>query len=233
MDLTNNNNNDNGIINQDRPNDIPMSNDNCLLTNANNTNQNASNEINCENNEANVDLSNKRKHDSLEDSLMPDKKKVRVILTGGDLFTMGAQLSRELGPREKTFAGRRVTKMQPSRLKIGSKKIVNLAAGALHTLAITESGQVISFGCNDDFVLGRSITQGDNNNMENVSRDDSDNDDFMEDLTENEDDLEEVLSCTPLPIKEIKEKVIKVSAGDMHSAALCVDGKVFIWGHFK
>lgn len=218
--------NENGGFSTQNKNDIPESNDNCI--NVDNKSENVSNETNCD--QIDVNSNNKRKHDSLEDSSMPDKKKARVILFAGDLFTMGAQLSRELGPRERAFKGRRVTKMQPSRLKIGSKKIINLAAGALHTLAITESGQVISFGCNDDFVLGRPITQGDN--MDEVSGADSD-DEFIEDLAENEDDLEEVLSCTPLPVKEIKEKAIKVSAGDMHSAALCANGKVYIWGHFK
>ena len=32
---------------------------------------------------------------------------------------------------------------------------------------------------------------------------------------------------------ELKEFVIQVTAGDMHSAALTQDGKVYLWGNFR
>jgi regulator of chromosome condensation len=37
--------------------------------------------------------------------------------------------------------------------------VVQLAAGGLHTLALTSSGRVFSWGCNDDCVLGRTGTE--------------------------------------------------------------------------
>lgn len=32
---------------------------------------------------------------------------------------------------------------------------------------------------------------------------------------------------------ELQEKVIQVSAGDSHTAALTEDGRVFLWGSFR
>lgn len=32
---------------------------------------------------------------------------------------------------------------------------------------------------------------------------------------------------------ELQEKVVQVSAGDSHTAALTEDGRVFLWGSFR
>lgn len=32
---------------------------------------------------------------------------------------------------------------------------------------------------------------------------------------------------------ELEEKVVQVSAGDSHTAALTEDGRVFVWGSFR
>lgn len=32
---------------------------------------------------------------------------------------------------------------------------------------------------------------------------------------------------------ELQEKVVQVSAGDSHTAALTEDGRVFVWGSFR
>ena len=46
------------------------------------------------------------------------------------------------------------------------------------------------------------------------------------------DTSEEGSECTPGPV-ELQEKVVQVSAGDSHTAALTDDGRVFIWGSFR
>lgn len=46
------------------------------------------------------------------------------------------------------------------------------------------------------------------------------------------DTSEEGSECTPGPV-ELQERVVQVSAGDSHTAALTDDGRVFIWGSFR
>lgn len=46
------------------------------------------------------------------------------------------------------------------------------------------------------------------------------------------DTSEEGSECTPGPV-QLQEKVVQVSAGDSHTAALTDDGRVFIWGSFR
>ncbi|XP_027199595.2 uncharacterized protein LOC113793731 [Dermatophagoides pteronyssinus] len=169
---------------------------------------------------------------SSEDTMQsPVAKKARFELPDhGDLFTMGDQISKELGPREIYFHGRKTLRSQPAKVRIGSYKIKQVAMGALHTLALTVNGQILSFGCNDDYVLGRFITREEytNNLITNGGDDD------LDELDVDDDEFEEKLSGRPLPVKELRSKtVVKVSAGDMHSAALCDDGKVYVWGNFK
>ncbi|KAK2495450.1 hypothetical protein MC885_009639 [Smutsia gigantea] len=79
--------------------------------------------------------------------------------------------------------------------------IVQAEAGGMHTVCLSKSGQVYSFGCNDEGALGRD-TSVDGSEM--------------------------------VPGKvELQEKVIQVSAGDSHTAALTEDGRVFLWGSFR
>ena len=73
------------------------------------------------------------------------------------------------------------------------------------------------------------------NNPDNDDDDDQQNlKKLLSTLDVDDDEFEEKLSGRPLPVKELRSKtVVKVSAGDMHSAALCDDGKVYVWGNFK
>ena len=77
----------------------------------------------------------------------------------------------------------------------------------MHTLALTTEGTVYSFGCNDEGALGRAI----------------------------EEDEE---GFTPGPVKITgadgkDSKIVQVSTGDSHSAALDETGKVYYWGTFR
>ncbi|KAJ8781011.1 hypothetical protein J1605_001054 [Eschrichtius robustus] len=79
--------------------------------------------------------------------------------------------------------------------------IVQAEAGGMHTVCLSKSGQVYSFGCNDEGALGRDTS---------------------------------VEGSEMVPGKvELQEKVIQVSAGDSHTAALTEDGRVFLWGSFR
>ncbi|XP_036362484.1 regulator of chromosome condensation isoform X1 [Octopus sinensis] len=79
--------------------------------------------------------------------------------------------------------------------------VIQVCAGGMHTICLTVSGKVYSFGCNDEGALGRDTT-------------------------------EEGSETTP-QLVELPGKVVQVSAGDSHSAALFEDGKVFVWGNFR
>ncbi|KAB0400171.1 hypothetical protein E2I00_011254, partial [Balaenoptera physalus] len=71
--------------------------------------------------------------------------------------------------------------------------IVQAEAGGMHTVCLSKSGQVYSFGCNDEGALGRDTS---------------------------------VEGSEMVPGKvELQEKVIQVSAGDSHTAALTEDGR--------
>lgn len=79
--------------------------------------------------------------------------------------------------------------------------VVNVKAGGMHSLCLTRSGEIWSFGCNDEGALGR---------------------DTSEEGSENK----------PRKI-DLEGKVVKISAGDSHSACLLEDGRVFAWGSFR
>lgn len=83
-----------------------------------------------------------------------------------------------------------------------SHEIVDIFAGGMHSVCLTEEGKVLTFGCNDEGALGR--------------------------VTEGKEDAEFDAGEVELP-----GKVIQVSAGDSHTAALLEDGRVFAWGTFR
>uniref|UniRef100_A0A672ZNV8 RCC1-like domain-containing protein n=1 Tax=Sphaeramia orbicularis TaxID=375764 RepID=A0A672ZNV8_9TELE len=81
------------------------------------------------------------------------------------------------------------------------ESIVQVVAGGMHTVCLSDTGHVYTFGCNDEGALGR-------------------------------DSSVEGSEMTPGKVA-LEEKVIQVSAGDSHTAALTEDGTVYIWGSFR
>lgn len=79
--------------------------------------------------------------------------------------------------------------------------VVEVKAGGMHSLCLTASGEIWSFGCNDEGALGRNTD-------------------------------EEGSETKPAKV-ELDGKVVKISAGDSHSACLLEDGRVFAWGSFR
>lgn len=79
--------------------------------------------------------------------------------------------------------------------------VVEVKAGGMHSLCLTKSGEIWSFGCNDEGALGRNTE-------------------------------EEGSETKPAKV-ELEGKVVKISAGDSHSACLLDDGRVFAWGSFR
>ncbi|XP_030638003.1 regulator of chromosome condensation [Chanos chanos] len=79
--------------------------------------------------------------------------------------------------------------------------VVQAVAGGMHTVCLSDTGNIYTFGCNDEGALGRDTS-------------------------------EEGSEMAPGKV-ELAEKVVQVSAGDSHTAALTEDGTVYIWGSFR
>lgn len=81
------------------------------------------------------------------------------------------------------------------------EKTVQVIAGGMHTVCLSDTGKVYTFGCNDEGALGRDTSE---------------------------------VGSEMIPGKvPLEEKVVQVSAGDSHTAALTDDGTVYIWGAFR
>lgn len=147
----------------------------------------------------------------------------------GDLYAFGDAIAGELGPRER-FNNQATRKIDLARVTLPSK-VSRAVCGAYHSVVVTHDGKVITYGCNDDHALGRLLVRPVRKNGSTLTDDLSLSISSEDD--EDEDDLEEKLAAIPSYVTGIDGKVVKVSAGDMHSAALCSNGKVYIWGNMK
>ncbi|XP_072316882.1 regulator of chromosome condensation [Eucyclogobius newberryi] len=81
------------------------------------------------------------------------------------------------------------------------EQMVQVVAGGMHSVCLSRSGHVYTFGCNDEGALGR-------------------------------DSSEEGSESVPGKV-ELEHRVVQVSAGDSHSAALTEEGVVYVWGAFR
>uniref|UniRef100_A0A096M791 Regulator of chromosome condensation 1 n=1 Tax=Poecilia formosa TaxID=48698 RepID=A0A096M791_POEFO len=97
--------------------------------------------------------------------------------------------------------GENVTERRKPALLSLPEKMVQVVAGGMHTVCLSETGHVYTFGCNDEGALGRDTS-------------------------------EEGSEAVPGKVT-LNEKVVQVSAGDSHTAALTEDGSVYICGSFR
>lgn len=82
--------------------------------------------------------------------------------------------------------------------------IVDIVAGGMFTICLASTGEVYSFGCNDEGALGRAIEDDD------------------EGMTPGKVDF---------PVGS--GRMVQISAGDCHAAALSEDGQAYLWGTFR
>ncbi|KAG7474724.1 hypothetical protein JOB18_015331 [Solea senegalensis] len=129
-----------------------------------------------------------------------DSKKVKVShrshgKEAGEVLILGQGDVGQLGLGEDI-----IERKKPAHVPL-PEKVVQVIAGGMHTVCLSDTGHVYTFGCNDEGALGRD-TAG--------------------------------LGTEMVPGKVmLEEKVIQVSAGDSHTAALTDDGKVYLWGSFR
>ncbi|CAL1282562.1 unnamed protein product [Larinioides sclopetarius] len=149
-----------------------------------------------------VEEAKSKKRDVKKAVPVTKSKKQKVLLSvpsvrpiSGKVFVIGENDVGQLGFGEEVE-----TKRRPAVLEL-PYSITSIAAGGMHSVCLTESGEVMTFGCNDEGALGRITANGEE-------------------------------EARPGRV-EIPEKVIQVSAGDSHSAALTESGQVYIWGNFR
>ena len=86
------------------------------------------------------------------------------------------------------------------------ESVVQIAAGPLHSVCLTDQNSIFTFGCNDEHALGRPDTDEDKEN--------NDTDPF------GEVDLSKVVDLD-------EETIVQVVAGDSHTLILSDAGKVY------
>ncbi|XP_013410879.1 regulator of chromosome condensation [Lingula anatina] len=114
----------------------------------------------------------------------------------GLVLTLGEGDVGQLGLGEDVFERKR-----PGKIDL-PPNVIQIVAGGMHTVCLTEEGEVYTFGCNDDGSLGRDTS-------------------------------EEGSEASPAKVTDLPYKIVQVSAGDSHTAALTEDGKVYAWGNFR
>ncbi|KAH7650528.1 hypothetical protein FG379_003600 [Cryptosporidium bovis] len=113
--------------------------------------------------------------------------------------------------------------------------VVDICSGALHNIILTDDGEVISWGCNDDGALGRISLKlekklerrrytGDNEEEELEEEDDED--DLLEDKYPNKVKFTDEESVDNVKVKSIV-------SGDCYSCCLTNNGEVYLWGSYK
>lgn len=144
----------------------------------------------------------KRKSEAIVDD--KDAKKVKVSHRSHSTET-GLVLVLGQGDVGQLGLGENVTERKKPALVTLPEQMVQVVAGGMHTVCLSGTGNVYTFGCNDEGALGRNTSE--------------------------EDDDE---GSETIPGKvELGLKVVQVSAGDSHSAALTEDGVVYVWGSFR
>ncbi|CAK8691287.1 unnamed protein product [Clavelina lepadiformis] len=119
----------------------------------------------------------------------------------GVVMTLGQGDTGQLGLGEDIMS-----RKKPAIVKdLSTQKMTLVAAGAMHTVCLSSQSKLYSFGCNDEFALGR-IT------------DEEDNSEYNPGQIEG-----------PLAGKVI----VQVTAGDSHTTSLTSSGEAFIWGTFR
>lgn len=142
----------------------------------------------------------KRKSEQKENvaSKVQKKELLQSPSKSGHVLTIGQGDVGQLGLGEDIMERKR-----PALLKeVDDIDFVQVTSGGMHSVAVTENGEVYSWGCNDDGALGRATNDG------------------------------EEFFAKKVPLKE-GLKIVLVSAGDSHTAALSVEGDVYAWGAYR
>ncbi|KAK2168914.1 hypothetical protein LSH36_13g10022 [Paralvinella palmiformis] len=143
------------------------------------------------------------KNDKDEINKQPPGKKLKpskvchdsICTMGGCVLTLGQGDTGQLGLGPDVME-----RTKPGKVDIDAP-VVQISAGGMHTVCLTDKGEVFTFGCDDEGALGRDAS-----------------------------DEDEMFSPGKV---NLDHKIIQVSAGDSHTAALTDSGHVYAWGTFR
>lgn len=118
----------------------------------------------------------------------------------GEVFVCGTGDCGQLGLGDEISE-----KLRPAVLSFfDSLEIIDVVAGGLHSLVLSKSGEVYSWGCNDDGALGRHVAKNTDEEMR------------------------------PAKVEGLEgHHIVRIAAGDSISIALSNMGQVFAWGTFR
>ena len=125
-----------------------------------------------------------------------------VLASDGTVYTWGWNYHGQLGNNTKTNSNT-IVAVQTIGTPIAGKKIVKIAAGQGHSLALTDDGMVYTWGRNDTGQLGNNATT-----------------DAM---------LPVAVTVTGTPMSN--KTIVEIASGARHSLAIDSSGKVYAWGH--
>ena len=125
-----------------------------------------------------------------------------VLTSDGAVYTWGWNYHGQLGNNTKTNSNT-IVAVQTISTPIAGKKIVKIAAGQGHSLALTDDGMVYAWGRNDTGQLGNNATT-----------------DAM---------LPVAVTVTGTPMSN--KTIVEIASGARHSLAIDSSGKVYAWGH--
>lgn len=168
------------------------------------------------------------------------------VTSDGDLYTWGDAFCGQLGLGDKRP---KLLPMQVTKGDIDDECVSVVACGARHTLALTEDGDVFSFGLGHFGVLGRTFTPyeyhsdaalanlGDDldegvmeNNIAVMDEEMRHNIDLIANLTLDDGSDQ----CVPMKIESLKGiHIVGISAGHRHSMFLDNEGDVYTCGSGK
>lgn len=130
-----------------------------------------------------------------------------------------------LGPKNATD----VVRPQLNTLLDADKvSVVEIAAGGMHAVALTHDGQVLTWGVNDNYALGREAA------WDGGVRDITEGDDASEDESEDGELNPYESTPTAIPADNFGKgtTIVQVTAGDSATFALTEKGFVYGWGTF-
>lgn len=133
------------------------------------------------------------------------------------VFGTGSMCELGLGPDSRNKTVKR-PRLNPYLAKID---VVDIAVGGMHAAALTKSGDIYTWGVNDQGALGRD-TKWDPNAEDAMAADDSDSE--AEALNPKE--------SVPTAV-EHAQTFIKVAASDSLTVAIDRDGHIWAWGTFR
>jgi alpha-tubulin suppressor-like RCC1 family protein len=128
----------------------------------------------------------------------------------GIVLSMGQDDCSQLGISTDNDEEEKLTIYPPTLVRNVTTRMVQVAAGGLHSLALEQGGHVYTWGCNDDGALGR-VTDDDNELAQSTA----------------------TLIDSKSMDAEDQGQVVQIGAGDSHSIYKTHNGNVYMSGMYK